>query len=100
MTDIKTGYKLHQIVSLGCTSVGIAFLRRYFDKYMLMKGSFVMVKNTAVLLAAMLNDRKGISALEYAVLAAGILGVLATAVGLVGGQITKIFGSIVTDLGG
>ncbi len=59
-----------------------------------------MVKNTAVLLAAMLNDRKGISALEYAVLAAGILGVLATAVGLVGGQITKIFGSIVTDLGG
>ena len=46
----------------------------------------------------MLKDRKGISSLEYAVLAAGILGVLATAVGTVGGQITTIFAQIVSDL--
>jgi Flp pilus assembly pilin Flp len=59
-----------------------------------------MLSNTRVLLAAMLKDRKGISSLEYAVLAAGILGVLATAVGTVGTQITTIFATIVSELGG
>jgi Flp pilus assembly pilin Flp len=45
-------------------------------------------------------DRKGISSLEYGVLAVGIVAAVAAGAVLVGGQMTVLFGDIVTKLGG
>jgi Flp pilus assembly pilin Flp len=51
-----------------------------------------------VWLAVMLNDRKGISALEYAILAAGICGAVFTAVTAFGVQIGDLFTTLASDL--
>jgi len=92
-------YILHQIVSVGRNSIGISWVDVLFNLLGQRKGTFVMVQNMLVVLRAMLNDRKGISALEYAILAAGILGVIATAVGTLSGPINNLFAKVVNDLG-
>jgi Flp pilus assembly pilin Flp len=52
-----------------------------------------------IIAKAALNDRKGISSLEYAVLGAGVLGALVTAVGLLTPAIGTMFNKIISDLG-
>lgn len=47
-----------------------------------------------------LSDRKGISSLEYGVLAVGIVAAVAAGAVTVGNQMTTVFASIVTALGG
>ena len=42
-------------------------------------------------IVAVLYDRKGISAMEYAILGAAVLGAVGTAVTTLGGDITKLF---------
>ena len=43
---------------------------------------------------AALRDRKGISALEYAILAAAILGAISVSIGGIGGDLSTIFTDI------
>jgi Flp pilus assembly pilin Flp len=45
-------------------------------------------------------DRKGISSLEYGVLAVGIVAAVAAGAVLVGTRLTAVFGAIVKELGG
>jgi Flp pilus assembly pilin Flp len=45
---------------------------------------------------AALSDRKGISSLEYAILAAAILGVVGTAAQVLGGDVSQLFGKVET----
>jgi pilus assembly protein Flp/PilA len=45
-----------------------------------------------------LRDRKGISAMEYGILAAAIIGVVATAATNLGTEISALFAKVVTDL--
>jgi pilus assembly protein Flp/PilA len=45
-----------------------------------------------------LRDRKGISAMEYGILAAALIGVIATAVGALGTQISTMFNTVIGDL--
>lgn len=49
-------------------------------------------------LTSVLGDRKGISAMEYGILAAAIIGVVATAATGLGTEITALFNAIVTKL--
>ena len=92
-------YIFHQIVSVGRNSIGISWVDVLFNLLGQRKGTFVMVQNYLIVARAMLNDRKGISALEYAILAAGILGVIATAVGTLATPINNLFAKVVNDLG-
>jgi Flp pilus assembly pilin Flp len=83
---------------VGRISIGISRLDVLCNLLGQRKGTFVMVQNMLVVARAMLNDRKGISALEYAILAAGILGVIATAVGTLTAPINNLFAKVVSDL--
>jgi Flp pilus assembly pilin Flp len=47
---------------------------------------------------AILGEEKGISSLEYAVLAVGIVLVVATAASLLGGKVTDIFNTVGSSL--
>ncbi len=47
---------------------------------------------------AALRDRKGISAMEYGILAAAIIGVVATAATNLGAEITALFNAVIADL--
>ena len=49
-------------------------------------------------LTATLRDRKGISAMEYGILAAAIIGVVATAATNMGTESSLLFNAVVTDL--
>jgi Flp pilus assembly pilin Flp len=49
-------------------------------------------------LTSVLRDRRGISAMEYGILAAAIIGVVATAATNLGGEISSLFAAIVTKL--
>jgi pilus assembly protein Flp/PilA len=49
-------------------------------------------------LTAALTDRKGVSAMEYGILAAAIIGVVATAATNLGTEITALFNAVVQDL--
>jgi pilus assembly protein Flp/PilA len=53
-----------------------------------------MLDRLMVKLVAVLNDRKGISALEYGILAAGIIGVVATAAATVGTDLGALLNAI------
>jgi pilus assembly protein Flp/PilA len=44
------------------------------------------------------NDRRGVTAMEYGVIAALVVVVLVTAMGLLGPQLTATFGAITTAL--
>ena len=45
-----------------------------------------------------LKDRKGVTALEYGVLAAGIIAVIAAVIFAIGTNLNKMFGSVSTAL--
>ncbi|MGA3399358.1 MAG: Flp family type IVb pilin [Acetobacteraceae bacterium] len=47
---------------------------------------------------AALRDRKGISAMEYGILAAALIGVIFTAVTALGTEITAMFNAVIADL--
>jgi len=49
-------------------------------------------------LTATLRDRKGISAMEYGILAAAIIGVVATAATNLGTELAALFAAVVADL--
>ena len=49
-------------------------------------------------LSALLKDRKGISAVEYAVLAVGIVAVVAGAASLLGTAVSGVFSKVTSDL--
>jgi Flp pilus assembly pilin Flp len=57
-----------------------------------------MVKNMRVILTAALKDRKGVSALEYGILAAAVLGVVGAAATTMGTELTKIFAVVTSAL--
>jgi Flp pilus assembly pilin Flp len=54
-------------------------------------------KLTAKLIACV-YDRKGISAMEYGILAAAIIGVVATAMSTIGGDLTLLMNKVETAL--
>jgi pilus assembly protein Flp/PilA len=45
-----------------------------------------------------LRDRRGISAMEYGILAAAIIGVVATAATQLGSNLSTLFNDVITDL--
>jgi Flp pilus assembly pilin Flp len=49
-------------------------------------------------ITAVMHDRKGISALEYAILAAAILGAIGTAFTTIGGDLSTLLGTVKTNL--
>jgi pilus assembly protein Flp/PilA len=49
-------------------------------------------------LTSLMGDRRGISAMEYGILAAAIIGVVATAATNLGSEIGLLFNKVVTDL--
>lgn len=49
-------------------------------------------------LTSVLHDRKGISAMEYGILAAAIIGVVATAATALGTEISSLFNAIIVKL--
>ena len=51
-----------------------------------------------VLVPAMLMDRKGVSSLEYAILAFGIIGAVSAAMGVFSTGLSNIFQDIIADL--
>lgn len=57
-----------------------------------------MLPNLIGLLTAALKDRRGLSPLEYAVLGAGILGALLTALATFEGPIRTTFASVINNL--
>jgi Flp pilus assembly pilin Flp len=58
----------------------------------------VMVQYMLVLLSAVMRDRKGVSSLEYAILAFGIIGAVFAAVNVLGVEMSGMFSAIVDDL--
>jgi pilus assembly protein Flp/PilA len=50
------------------------------------------------MLARLAKDESGATAIEYGLIAAGIAVAIVAAVGLVGGQLNTLFGTVVTDL--
>lgn len=46
------------------------------------------------MLTAVMQDRKGISALEYGVLAVAVIGAVATAAGLLAGDVKTLFDNV------
>jgi pilus assembly protein Flp/PilA len=59
---------------------------------------FAMLQLFAVSVAATLKSRKGISALEYAILAGVLVGIITTAVTTFGGDISSLFSNVGTNL--
>jgi pilus assembly protein Flp/PilA len=58
--------------------------------------SFALVERVKAELALLKADRKGVTALEYGVIAAGIVAVVATAATALGGRISDLFGTIIS----
>ena len=57
-----------------------------------------MLHTLFVMLSAVLNDRKGVSSLEYAILAFGVIAAVTTALTGFGTALSGIFHNIITDL--
>jgi len=57
-----------------------------------------MIRYVITMLTAVMQDRKGISALEYAVLAAAIIGIVAAGASTVGANLTTVFATVGSDL--
>lgn len=51
-------------------------------------------------LFALMTDRKGISSMEYAVLAVGIVAAVAVAAGTLGNSVSTLFGKLATYMNG
>jgi pilus assembly protein Flp/PilA len=49
-------------------------------------------------LTSLMGDRRGISAMEYGILAAAIIGVVATAATTLGGDLGTLFNDVIADL--
>jgi Flp pilus assembly pilin Flp len=49
-------------------------------------------------LTILVGDRRGISAMEYGILAAAIIGVVATAASSLGTELGLLFNQVITDL--
>ena len=47
---------------------------------------------------AVLGDRKGVTALEYGVLAAGIIAVISATIFVIGGNLEKVFTTVNSNL--
>jgi Flp pilus assembly pilin Flp len=57
-----------------------------------------MLKVHVEMISAALRDRKGIAAMEYAILAAAILGGIGVAFTTIGGDLSTILGKVTTAL--
>jgi Flp pilus assembly pilin Flp len=57
-----------------------------------------MLNLIATHLNALLADRKGISSMEYAIMAVAIIGAVATAAGLLGTEIGAVMNTLISDL--
>lgn len=57
-----------------------------------------MLQYMLVLVPAMLNDRRGVSSLEYAILALGVIGAVSAATAVLASGLSEIFQDIVTEL--
>jgi Flp pilus assembly pilin Flp len=57
-----------------------------------------MLQYTLVVMSTLLKDRKGVSSLEYAILAFGVIAAVSTALTGFSGQLSTLFGSIVTQI--
>ena len=57
-----------------------------------------MVQYILVLLSATMRDRKGVSSLEYAILAFGIIAAVTTALTGFGTTLSALFGDIISQL--
>jgi Flp pilus assembly pilin Flp len=57
-----------------------------------------MIQYMLVLLSATMRDRKGVSSLEYAILAFGIIGAVTLALANFGTGLSGIFADIIADL--
>jgi Flp pilus assembly pilin Flp len=58
-----------------------------------------MLKVHIETISAALRDRKGIAAMEYAILAAAILGGIGVALTTIGGDLSTLLAKVVTALG-
>jgi pilus assembly protein Flp/PilA len=57
-----------------------------------------MLQLLSAISVAALRDRKGISAMEYGILAAALIGIIYAAVTALGTEISTMFGAVITDL--
>jgi Flp pilus assembly pilin Flp len=57
-----------------------------------------MFQHMLPLISAILKDRKGVSSLEYAILAFGIIGAVTAAMGVFTTGLSNIFQDIIADL--
>jgi pilus assembly protein Flp/PilA len=57
-----------------------------------------MLQYISSMVVVALQDRKGITAMEYGILAAAILGAVATAATTIGTDLTALFAKIITDI--
>ncbi len=57
-----------------------------------------MLQVLSISLNALLADRKGVTALEYGILAAAIIGAVAASVGLLGSDISDVFSTLASEL--
>ncbi|MGD0103366.1 MAG: hypothetical protein ABSC06_04935 [Rhodopila sp.] len=58
-----------------------------------------MILNMLMMMTALLRDRKGVSSLEYVVLAVGIIGAVSVGATNLGTTLTAAFTTLVADLG-
>ncbi len=93
-----------QIVRKGCISICSRFGCIRVENDWVRKREFVMVQYMLVLLSTMLKDRKGVSSLEYAVLAFAVIGAVFAALGTFSADLSGVFATILaslkTDTGG
>jgi pilus assembly protein Flp/PilA len=57
-----------------------------------------MLQYISSMVVVALQDRKGITAMEYGILAAAILGAVATAATTIGTDLTALFAKIIADI--
>ncbi len=57
-----------------------------------------MLRTYIGMLVALRHDRKGIAAMEYAILAAAILGAIGVAFSTIGTSLSTILAKVITDL--
>jgi len=60
--------------------------------------SFALLERAKAELALLTGDSKGVTALEYGVIAAGIVVVVGIAAGTLGGKISTLFGTLGNSL--
>jgi Flp pilus assembly pilin Flp len=96
MTHPDTRYQ--QIVSLSDISIGPRFGCIRTGDGLVRRRELVMLQYTLVLLSGVMRDREGVSSLEYAILAFGIIGAVFAGVGLLGTEISGMFGHIIDNL--